>query len=87
MGKMYFDYKQNIERQYIERVAGEKTKEDHFSKCLMIFVFFLVTMIFSMIFYVESVEDRMGKMKIEIRSLQSEIKYFQRALNLEEADK
>jgi cell division protein FtsL len=75
-----------IKRQSIERIAVEKT-ENHFSKCLMIFISFLVIIFFSMIFYVESVEDRMGKMKIEIRSLQSEIKYFQRALNLEEADK
>jgi hypothetical protein len=87
MEKMYFDYKQNIKRQYIERVAGEKTKEDHFSKYLMIFISFLVIILFSMIFYVESIEDRMGKMKVEIRALQSEVKYFQRSLNLEEVDK
>jgi cell division protein FtsL len=75
-----------IKRQSIERIANKKT-ENHFSKCRVVFISFIVIIFFSMIIYVESVEDRIGKIKIEIRSLQSEIKYFQRALNLEEADK
>ena len=84
---MYVDYKQEIKHYVVDRIAKENKIENHFSKCLVVFIAFMVIIFFSMIFYVESIEDRIGKMKIEIRALQSEVKYFQRALNLEEADK
>jgi hypothetical protein len=76
-----------IKRQSIERIIGEPgivvIQEKKLPAIPVFIASFLIVLLFAIIFYVESIEDRMGRHEIEIRILQSEVKYFQNSLMLE----